>query len=345
MTSKILLLFFLFTTTFAQAQFPEGVNSIEVVPNKITTFEGNLSNGKKIDDLSWAEKSSVACFPGTQNAKFRGNHVLYGFVIPAYSEVIVTVEPKDKNADFSLYGYQVGTTNYSVVPNLSSCVSCEADHKWDYNKKGQTQDHTRSIKFNAIGNSYNIFIGVTGNNALTEGAYTLSINLKTREENTSSQEKVKIYSAASQKGATKAYKGDLASGVKIQDLSWAENSAVACFPATQNTKFRGNHILYVTEIPANSKMYITLIPDDKNANMSLYAYMTGTNSDAVVPNLSSCVTCEADHKWDYPKKGQTQDHTRSVYLNATSNAYRVVIGVAGADALDKGTFVVQIKVE
>jgi hypothetical protein len=345
MTSKRLLLFFLFVTTFAQAQFPEGVNTIEPAPNQITTFEGNLSNGKKIEDLSWAEKSSVACFPGTQNAKFRGNHVLHGFVIPAYSEVTVTVEPKDKQADFSLYGYQVGTTNYSVVPNLSSCVSCEADHKWDYNKKNQTQDHTRSIKFNAIGNSYNIFIGVTGNNGLSEGDYTLSINLKTREQSTSSQEKVKIYSAASQKGATKAYKGDLASGVKIQDLSWAENSAVACFPATQNTKFRGNHILYVTEIPANSKMYITLIPDDKNANMSLYAYMTGTNSDAVVPNLSSCVTCEADHKWDYPKKGKTQDHTRSVYLNSTSNSYRVVIGVAGADALDKGTFVVQIKID
>jgi hypothetical protein len=62
----------------------------------------------------------------------------------------------------------------------------------------------------------------------------------------------------------------------------------------------------------------------------------------MVPELTSCVSCEADHKWDYPKKGKTQDHTRSVYLNAATNPYRVVIGVAGAEGLVKGTFVLDV---
>lgn len=298
-----------------------------------------------METLRWASTSSNACFPGTQNKKFTGNHVLHQFEIPPYSEVTITVTPKNKNANFSLYGYQVGTTNYSIPPNLSSCVSCEADHKWDYPKRGKTQDHTRSIFFNSIKNPYNIFIGVAGADGLTDGDYTLSIDLKSKVENTSEQQPLKIYSAPIEKGKTLAYGADLKDGCKIHDLSWASRSSTACFPATQNPKFRGNHIFFVTEIPRYSKMEITVIPDDKNANMSIYAYQDGTTSTAYPPNLSSCVSCEAEHKWDYPKRGKTQNHTRTVSLNAINNPYRVVIGVAGADGLTEGSFKLQIKTE
>ena len=342
---NLLSVLFLIFTNSVFAQFPDGVNTIDAKSNEVTTFKGNLTAGFIMEDLSWASTSSNACFPGTQNIKFRGKHVLHGFVIPPYSEVFIKVIPKDKSANFSLYGYQVGTTNYSVVPNLSSCVSCEADHKWDYPKKGRVQDHTRTIRFNSIKNSYNIFIGVAGAEGLEKGEYTLEINLKSRVNNTEKQKSLKMYSAKSEKGKTVAYKGDLDDGVKIHDLSWASNSSVACFPATQNHKFTGNHIIYVTEIPKYSKMWITVVPDDKNANMSIYAYTVGTNSNAMVPNLSSCVSCEAEHKWDYPKRGKTQDHTRTVYLNAINNPYKVVIGVAGADGLTKGSFILNIKTE
>ena len=72
--------------------------------------------------------------------------------------------------------------------------------------------------------------------------------------------------------------------------------------------------------------------------MSLYAYQDGTTKSVYPPDVNSCVTCEADHKWDYPKKGKTQDHTRTVYVNAINNPYRIVIGVAGADGLTTGGF-------
>lgn len=337
----ILLIFVFSTSLFAQLPAIEK----DVTPNEITTFSGDLSTGKKLEDLSWAANSSVACFPATQNTKFRGNHVLYYFEIPPYSEVTVTLIPKDKKANFSLYGYQVGTTNFSTPPNLSSCVSCEADHKWDYPKKGKTQDHTRSIFFNSIKNPYNIFVGVAGADDLTSGEYTVKIDLKTKIDESDKQKPLKIYSAQSEKGKALAYSGDLSEGTRIYDLSWAANSSVACFPATQNTKFNGNHVLYVTEIPPHSKMTVTLIPDDKKSNMSLYAYQDGTSNSVYPPQLSSCVSCEADHKWDYPKKGKTQDHTRSVQLNAINNPYRVVIGVAGAEGLSQGSFKIQIKVE
>ncbi len=344
---RILLLLIAFTgfAASSNAQFPATVNIIDAKPNQMTEFKGDLTDGKVIDDLSWADRSSTACFPGTQFKKFRGNHVLHGFKIPPYSELTVTLIPHNKRANFSLYGYQVGTTQYPVVPNLSSCVSCEADYKWDRPRRGKTQDHTRSIRFNSIKNPYNIFIGVAGADGLKKGTYTLKIDLKSRIENTKEQGKLKIYRAPVEKGGTKAYKGDLADGTKIHDLSWASKSAVACFPATQNQKFTGNHVHYVCEIPPRSKMAITIIPKDKKANMSIYAYMTGTTSTAMVPDLSSCVTCEAEHKWDRPRRGKTQDHTRTVYLNAVNNPYRVVIGVAGAEGLEEGEFVIQIKTE
>ena len=345
--TNFIITLFIFTliTTMAHAQFPAGVNAIDAKPNTITEVKGDLSNGKIIEDLSWASTSSNACWPGTQNKKFRGNHVLHGFSIPPYSEVTITVIPDDKSKNFSLYGYQVGTTSFPVVPNLPRCVSCEADHKWDYPKRGKTQDHTRSIFFNSIRNPYNIFIGVAGAEGVTSGSYTLKIELKSKIENTEAQQPLKIYSAKSEKGKTLAYQGDLKDGVKIHDLSWASRSSVACFPATQNAKFTGNHILFVTEIPPRSKMEITVVPDNPSDDMSIYAYQTGTTSDAMVPDLTSCVSCEAEHKWDYPKRGKTQDHTRTVYLNAINNPYRVVIGVAGSNGLTTGSFKLRIKTE
>ena len=333
-----------FVASISFTQVPENVTKIEVTPNDVTSVTGKMEDGAKIEDLSWASRSSTACFPGTQNSKFRGNHVFFMFEIPKYSEVSIKVVPKNKKANYSLYGYQVGTTNYSVPPDMTSCVSCEADHKWDYPKKGKTQDHTRTIEFNSIKSTYNIFIGVSGPAELIKGEFTIEIDLKSRVENTAEQEALKIYSAKAETGKVITYEGDLADGCKIHDLSWASRSSTACFPATQNAKFTGNHIFFVTEIPKYTDMLITLIPDDEKANMSLYAYQDGTTATVYPPELSSCVSCEAEYKWDYPKRGKSQDHSRAVSLNAIQNPYRVVIGIAGADGLTTGTFKLKIQV-
>lgn len=340
----IALSLFVLSASLSNAQVPENVHSIDATPNEITTYTGNLSDGEIMEDLSWASTGSNACFPGTQNKKFRGNHVLHYFEIPEYSEVTITLIPKNKRANFSLYGYQVGTTNFRTPPNLPSCVSCEADHKWDYKKRGRTQDHTRSIKFNSTTNSYNIFIGAAGVEGMTNGEYTIEIDLVSRVENTEEQEELTIYSIIAEKGKTTTVEGNLQNGTKIHDLKWASNSSTACFPATQNVKFRGNHVLYETAIPTHSNMVITVIPDDKKTNFSIYTYQDGVSSEVYPPELSSCVSCEADHKWDYPKRGKTQDHTRTVRLNAINNPYRVVIGVVGADGLVEGGYKLKIEI-
>ncbi|MDD3861210.1 MAG: hypothetical protein PHW83_13540 [Bacteroidales bacterium] len=343
MKKLLFTLIVLIVVVVVKAQFPASVKKLDIKPNSRIAVVGNLSKGIKIDDLSWAYNSSVACFPVTQKLKFNGNHVLYWTVIPPNSELFIKVIPDDPESDFSIYAYQIGTDNYSLVPNLSSCVTCEAQHKWDYPKAGKTQDHTREISLNAIDNPYNVVIGVVGANKLKKGSYKLELRLVGGEERlVGPQNTVKVNEIESKANNTVTYSGNLKNGVKINDLSWANTSSNACWPETQNTKFNGNHVLYKTVIPPKSEMYIKVIPKDKNANLSLYAYQVGLNNNSVVPNLASCITCEAEHKWDYPKVGQTQDHTREVYLNAITEPYNVFIGVVGADGLTTADYTLEI---
>ncbi len=347
MKRTTLLFAFISLFFYANAQFPSHVKKIESKPNNTVFVKGNLNQGKEMDDLSWASTSSNACWPATQNTKFRGNHVLYHTTLPKRAKMWIKVIPDDKNANFSIYAYSVGTSNTSIPPDLARCVSCEAEHKWDYPKRGRTQYHTREVYLNAINNPYNVVIGVVGAEGLASGGYTLEVKIEGGEEtNLGQQDAVKLNKVTCTKGKVTSVKGNLNQGVKINDLSWAWKSSVACFPETQKKKFTGNHVIYTTELPKYSKMSITVVPDDKNANFSIYAYTIGTTNNSIVPELSSCVSCEAEHKWDYQKAGRTQDHTRTISgIMAINNPYKVVIGVVGADGIISGGYTLEIDLQ
>ncbi len=171
----------LFFALYSPAQTPDTpLHWLEINKNEITSVNGNLSEGQFMPDLSWAWNSAVACFPETQASKFTGRHVLYALDLPAYTELEIDLIPADKKANFSLYAYEVGTISESnTVPNLSQCIRCEADNKWDYKVKGKTQDHTRHVKYIlAKANPYQVIIGVTGADKLSEGAFTLQVKAK-----------------------------------------------------------------------------------------------------------------------------------------------------------------------
>jgi hypothetical protein len=137
--------------------------------------------------------------------------------------------------------------------------------------------------------------------------------------------------------------GDLAvDGSALSDYSWAWNSQNACFPATQKSKFTGNHVFYSVQLPPRSILTITVEPDKKGTNLSIYGYQIAANKLVLPEDLTSCTTCEADHKWDYPKRGKTQGDERTITFNATTNSYNVVFGVAGAEGLKEGSFKVHI---
>jgi len=176
--SLSLLFVFLTSISFGQT----GLTMIETVANETIEIEGNVATGKIIENLSWAWNSSVACFPATQQDKFKGKHVLYMADVPKYTEFEIILIPDDPTANFSLYAYEVGkVTDKNLVPNLNSCIRCEVDHIWDRPHRGKTQDHTRIVKdILAINNPYQVVIGVVGPNGIEEAGFKLKIARKSR---------------------------------------------------------------------------------------------------------------------------------------------------------------------
>ncbi len=157
------------------------LHKIEAQPHQVMTYHGDLSEGDLMDDLSWAWNSSVACFPATQKHKFTGNHLFYTLDLPKYSEMEITVIPKDPNADFSLYAYEIGLNSNRMVPKLSGCIRCEAAYKWDRPHRNKTQDHTRVVSnLVAINRPYQVIIGVAGADGLTNGEFTLQVDIKSK---------------------------------------------------------------------------------------------------------------------------------------------------------------------
>lgn len=158
------------------------VYTIELVPNQEVAYSGNLSEGIILNDLSWAWNSNNACFVENQKKKFSGKHVIFEGIIPKYSEVSVTVVPKDPSANFSIYAYQTGINTKDLVPNLPRCIRCEADHFQERNRVGrEEQDHTRTVtNLVAMNRRYRLVIGVTGADGLSEGDFTIKVKTKTR---------------------------------------------------------------------------------------------------------------------------------------------------------------------
>lgn len=312
---------------------------VELKPNNSFIISGDLSEGKMLEDLSWAWNSSVACFPATQKTGFNGNHVLYEAILPKRSILSLTLKPKNRKDKMSIYGYQVGINANSVVPNLASCVSCEADN----NQGNKRADNTREIKLNATTNQYKVYFAIVGENKLTEGAFTIEVKLDGGEEEIVEDLEMVPYMFNLLESGKTVYMDEeycnLSKGQKLNNLSWAWSSSNACFPATQQKSFKGNHVLYETETPKRSEIEVTLTPKDPNKVINLYGYQIGKNSNYIVPNLPRCVTCEADNN----QSGKSTSNVRKIKFNAINNPYKVIIGVAGEEGVTEGDYTLSIK--
>lgn len=143
---------------------------------------------------------------------------------------------------------------------------------------------------------------------------------------------------------TVEYEGVIDSGFVMEDLSWAWNSSVACFPETVVKQFRGKQVLYIVDVPRYSELEIKLIPDDESADFSLYAYQAAKiTARNLVPNLQRCIRCEADYSTEYRYVNRVQDHTRTVRdILAINNPYQAVIAVVAPPGAESGSFKLQI---
>lgn len=164
------------TVTVTALNLPEGQTAGQVT--------GNLKDGQKLSSLRWAERSSVACFPGTRFEMFNGNHVLYRMTMPAASEMTIVVEPKDGKA-INLYALRQGMRRQQNPPDITSSISCEASYPIYANvsktrRVKNKDDGTRRVEYISVNSPYSILIGIAGAEGLTEGDFTLKVEIKAR---------------------------------------------------------------------------------------------------------------------------------------------------------------------
>ena len=188
---KTIISTIILTAVLAMTNFAQTADKIKVTPITMPAgatageISGNINEGKKIA-LGWAERSSVACFPGTRFEMFNGNHVFYRITLPAASEINITVEPKDGKS-INLYALRQGVAAnaQTVPPDVTSAISCEASYPIYANLPGgrtvkNKDSGIRKVSFISVRSPYSILIGIAGARGLTEGDYKMKVEIKSR---------------------------------------------------------------------------------------------------------------------------------------------------------------------
>ncbi len=143
------------------------------LPDGDQTFKGNLSNGEKLSDLSWAWNSSMACFVEPGKSWYEGNHVFYQIDIPDHTTIDIYLNATNSSDDIAIYAYSKGAGDKTIPPNITTCVSCEAAPSNSTPITGE-----KHLYLNAVNNPYSIIIGVAGATGVTSGEYTVTIDVE-----------------------------------------------------------------------------------------------------------------------------------------------------------------------
>ncbi len=307
---------------------------------------GDLAKGKVLCSQAFAWSSQIACYPATQAVHFAGKQRFYaveGGLGPG-EQVEITVTP-DPGVDVSLYGYWTGSNSFQVPPKVAATGACEASHAKTLTGAGNP-GVPESIQFQNPGkNAYNLFFAVAGHqDQTTAGTYSVHVrripkpppfcpeSLPGESYAAWPQSLGKIALDADGKGSAK---GDLATG-SCTNLGFAASSQNACFPATQFAAFQGHHVAYVLADPLPPKSVLDLVvTPDAGVDVNIYGYLLGTNSFYLPPKLPSSLSCEAAYANGKPNPGVAE----SLHVeNPTSNAYQVVLVVAGPSGATAGGF-------
>jgi hypothetical protein len=126
---------------------------------------------------------------------------------------------------------------------------------------------------------------------------------------------------------------NLGSGSKI-DLAWAQQSAVACFPANQDELFSGPHRFFVMQQEADQALTVRVEPAP-GVDISLYTLQQSTESFVLPPETVSAVSCDAS------LNGAEGDE-EELWLWGPNNPYNVIVGVAGVREQDEGRYLLSV---
>jgi hypothetical protein len=321
---------------------------------------GSLESGLPICDLSFAWSSQVACFPEPQAYLYETNTRFYAVTMPKAGTMTVTVTP-DPGVDLSVYGLQMGTTSFYTPPNNPSATSCEQSPKKNFATVGGA-GAAESLTFVSTGNPYNILIAVSAPAGIdpSKSGYTLDIAAKLVADDTCGElwstaklskwpttatqwyPAVAVVTPDANGKATVA--GNLTSGKPMCSLSFAWQSNIACFPATETTRFSGNHVFYALDggVGAGQTVTVTVTPTSADVDVSLYGYWMGLGDFYIPPKVVSVGSCEASYAKNVSGAGNPGAPETIYFENPGGNAYNYFFAVAGADAANTGAYTIDI---
>ncbi|QED27716.1 hypothetical protein FRD01_10820 [Microvenator marinus] len=323
------------------SDWPAGVTELSLNGQGIHQSTGNLNTGA-CTNLDFAADSAVACFPETRFDRFDGNQNFYAVAqpMPPNSTLTISVNPDD-GVDLSLYGFQLGATEYVVPPNVPSAI-CEASYALGVPNPGAGESITFYNPSDTA--SYNVFFAVAGANGATDGGYQIQmigqqgqIHCEDSLPGTFYQNwpgSVNLLTLDSNLEATTT--GNLSSG-QCTNLAFAAASSVACFPAVDFDAYEGNHVYYALRdpLPPGKQARVTLTPS-AGANISLYGYTIG-NYEFYVPPAVPSALCEADF-------GATSGVRQIQFNTGNGDPYNFFFAAAGPNGVNSGAYQIEVEV-
>jgi hypothetical protein len=316
--------------------WPDSVTRIALDATGNAQTMGNLNSGSCVN-LDFASDSNVACFPATQNAQYQGNHVFFALDEPMPPKSILTVvaTPVDPEGDVSLYGLQRAAGTRELPPRVTGGI-CETSN----GHPGRNRGEPEVIEFYNPHpqNTYDVLLAVAGHREDGEaGAFRIDTSLQVGQTHCEDSLPGQQYAAwpasveqiALDGNGRAVIEGDLRDGACV-NLGWAASSQTACFPATENDRFEGNHRFFTLAEPLPPDSTIEI---DADGDVGLYAFSASPDSVFVPPRVPITVQCEFDQR-----PGQ------AISLDSGRNPYNVFIGVAGANGVEAGAFTLRVQV-
>jgi hypothetical protein len=134
---------------------------------------------------------------------------------------------------------------------------------------------------------------------------------------------------------TEEIDGNLDEGAVI-DLDWAHG--LYCWPQTEDVKFNGAHVFYEREQDADRDFTMRVKPAS-TLDVSIYYVQRSDGDTNLPPDITSAFDCDATYEFeDDSNAGQAE----VVLATGSSNPYELLIGVAGANGADSGSYTLQI---
>ncbi|MFT6398136.1 MAG: hypothetical protein ACJAYU_002891 [Bradymonadia bacterium] len=134
--------------------------------------------------------------------------------------------------------------------------------------------------------------------------------------------------------------GDISTG-QCTGLDFAEDSSIACFPATQFDDFAGNQVFFALAEPlrADSILKVTVTPTD-GADLHVYGYRSNTDQFYVPPAVGSVISCEAGYSPNERGVPETIE-----FQNPGTREHNVFFAVSGPTDVTAGAFDILVELD